>query len=157
MIAEFAMNDGTQAACKGDGSGSVPARASFERLIRKLQVGAAGRCASCDQGALAVKSSLMVVPVCTKHFCCGNAQLLSTPLHLQFGWLVASGDRSCSHRWPCPAGAAQPAGGDCDGCLQLCARRGGLLPQGERIAGARQALQAGRCLVCCLTVFAPFY
>ena len=39
VIAEFAMNDGTQAACKGDGSGSVPARASFERLIRKLQVG----------------------------------------------------------------------------------------------------------------------
>lgn len=39
VIVEFALNDGTQAACKGDGSGTVPARASFERLLRKLQVG----------------------------------------------------------------------------------------------------------------------
>ncbi len=31
------MNDGTQVDCSRDGSGTVPARASFERLLRKLQ------------------------------------------------------------------------------------------------------------------------
>lgn len=31
------MNDGTQVGCAKDGSGTVPARASFERLLRKLQ------------------------------------------------------------------------------------------------------------------------
>lgn len=38
VVVEFAMNDGTQVDCSKDGSGTVPARASFERLLRKLQV-----------------------------------------------------------------------------------------------------------------------
>ncbi|KAL4432396.1 hypothetical protein ABPG77_001695 [Micractinium sp. CCAP 211/92] len=37
VVVEFAMNDGTQVDCSRDGSGTVPARASFERLLRKLQ------------------------------------------------------------------------------------------------------------------------
>ena len=37
VIVEFAMNDGTNVECARDGSGTVPARASFERLLRKLQ------------------------------------------------------------------------------------------------------------------------
>ena len=36
MVVEFAMNDGTQAECARDGSGTVPARTSFERLLRKV-------------------------------------------------------------------------------------------------------------------------
>ena len=43
MVVEFAMNDGTNVGCAKDGSGTVPARASFERLLRKLQVGAFGK------------------------------------------------------------------------------------------------------------------
>ncbi|EFN59047.1 expressed protein [Chlorella variabilis] len=37
VVVEFAMNDGTQVDCARDGSGTVPARGSFERLLRKLQ------------------------------------------------------------------------------------------------------------------------
>ena len=37
VIVEFAMNDGTNVECARDGSGTVPARGSFERLLRKLQ------------------------------------------------------------------------------------------------------------------------
>ena len=37
VVVEFAMNDGTNVDCSRDGSGTVPARASFERLLRKLQ------------------------------------------------------------------------------------------------------------------------
>lgn len=37
VVVEFAMNDGTNVDCARDGSGTVPARASFERLLRKLQ------------------------------------------------------------------------------------------------------------------------
>lgn len=111
MIAEFAMNDGTQAACKGDGSGSVPARASFERLIRKLQV--------CGGGGLLLD---MLRPALGSWPALGSRPAL--------GPLAARRMLSPDTRAAPSAGATQQAGGDCDGRLQLCARRCGLLPQG---------------------------
>ena len=137
VIAEFAMNDGTQAACKGDGSGSVPARASFERLIRKLQVGRR-ETASDSCGCLCICARAVTRNSGSCFGCWWRPSCCAHPA------VPALADRA-------PAGAAQPAGGDCDGRVQLCAWRGGLLPQGEAGSGARRAcacIAAAHCSWC---------
>ena len=93
MIAEFAMNDGTQAACKTDGSGTVPARASFERLIRKLQVrGCEGRPGGSIKtcGALAAAAPAGGLPLTLQSVAACRAALSGTPLHARTATAAAA-------------------------------------------------------------------